>query len=133
VSSCPGVTQIWVAAGTYKPTDGTDRAATFELVNGIRVYGRFAGTETDRSERDWVANPTILSGDIGVAADTTDNCYHVVTNTGNDSTTVFDGFTVTGGHATGSQESGGGMGNNHSDPLVVNTVFKRLDTRRYHG
>ena len=38
--------EIWVAAGTYKPTTGSDRNATFALPNGVGVYGGFAGTET---------------------------------------------------------------------------------------
>ena len=43
-----GITQIWVAAGQYKPTnpaDPDDRAATYTLVDGVAVYGGFAGTE----------------------------------------------------------------------------------------
>ncbi len=40
---------IWVAAGTYYPdTSGftTDiREATFQMINGVAIYGGFAGTE----------------------------------------------------------------------------------------
>ncbi|MFM8297772.1 hypothetical protein [Microcystis aeruginosa] len=38
--------EIWVSAGTYKPTTGTDRNATFTLKNNVGIYGGFAGTET---------------------------------------------------------------------------------------
>lgn len=59
--------QIWVASGTYKPTPSTDRAASFALINGSALYGGFAGDEVALEQRDWRANPTTLSGDIGVA------------------------------------------------------------------
>src|SRR5207244_8025094 len=70
--------EIWVAAGTYKPTGTTDRTLSFPLKNGVGVYGGFNGTETQRSQRDPESNVTILSGDIGTAG-SNDNSYHVVT------------------------------------------------------
>ena len=74
--------EIWAAAGTYLPTVRTDpadpRSATFILPNGVKVYGGFAGTETSRDQRNWVAHPTILSGDLGTAGNWSDNSYHVV-------------------------------------------------------
>lgn len=117
---------IWVAGGTYKPTPGSDRTATFQLVNGVGVYGGFAGTETVLSQRDWVMHVTILSGDIGVLADNTDNSYHVVTGSANNATAVLDGFTVTGGNADGAYpyERGGGMlCDNSGDPTLTNVIF----------
>ena len=124
---CPGVTEIWVVAGTYTPTEGLDRSATFPLASGLAIYGGFAGTETILSERNWVANETILSGDIGVAADDTDNSYHVVTGNGTDSTAVLDGFTITQGNANSSEEDidivGGGMITVSGSPTLTNVVF----------
>jgi hypothetical protein len=115
-------TEIWAAAGTYKPTSGTERAATFQLVAGVALYGGFAGTETLRTQRNPAANPTILSGDISILGDTNDNSYHVVTGA---TSAVLDGFTVTAGNANGiSFESiGGGMMNNASNPTVSNVIF----------
>ena len=71
--------EIWVAAGTYQPTATADRTISFAMKNGVAVYGGFDGTETTRSERDPVANVTILSGDIGTPGVSNDNSYHVVT------------------------------------------------------
>ncbi|WP_318556644.1 fibronectin type III domain-containing protein [Geobacter anodireducens] len=114
---------IWAAAGTYTPTTGTDRSATFRLVSGVALYGGFAGTETARAERNFRANVTILSGDLGAQGNAGDNSYHVVT--GADSATL-DGFTISGGNANGtSQDSyGGGMYNDHiNSPIVANCIF----------
>ena len=122
----PG-TSVWVAAGTYRPTTGTDRAAAFALKNGVALYGGFAGTETALESRDWSANTTVLSGDIGVPSDSTDNSYHVVIGSGLDSTAVFDGFTVTSGRADGvyPSNSGGGMYIDAAGPTIGNARFWR--------
>ena len=117
--------EIWVAAGTYKPTAGTDRTATFQLKDGVALYGGFAGTETARSQRDPAVNITTLSGDIGISDDNSDNLYHVVT--GEDGATI-DGFTITAGNANsgncpGKDCYGGGMYNSTSSPAVTNVVF----------
>jgi hypothetical protein len=121
--------QIWVAEGTYLPSEpldaGDPRTATFEItgaLDGLQIYGGFDGTETTRSERDPASNETILSGDIGTTGDTADNAYHVlVFNGGNrigaNSTdnittdTVLDGLTITGGNAANSfpNNAGGGL------------------------
>ena len=88
--------EIWVARGTYKPTDGDDRDASFALIEGAALYGGFAGNETTRASRDWTLNATVLSGDIGLHGDWRDNSYHVVTGA-NEAT--LDGFTVADGAA----------------------------------
>jgi Right handed beta helix region len=81
-----GNKQIWVGKGTYmplrdhlsnsKPTN--QRTKTFHLKNGIALYGGFQGNETSLTQRNILANPTLLSGDIGIASNTTDNAYHVI-------------------------------------------------------
>ena len=111
--------EIWVAAGTHKP--GTLRTDTFQLKNGVAVYGGFAGTETARDQRNSVTNVTILSGDIG-AAGNSDNTYHVVTGT---TGATLDGFTITAGNANGVSPSnlGGGMYNYYGSPTLTNVTF----------
>ena len=55
--------QIWVAAGTYTPSARTDpddrRSATFQLINGVAIYGGFAGLEASLEERDIEPNATV--------------------------------------------------------------------------
>jgi len=110
--------EIWVAAGAYKPTTGSDRNATFLLVPGAALYGGFAGTETTRNQRNWTTNVVVLSGDIGVAGDAGDNVYHVVTANSTDAFTLLDGVTVTGGQA--SSGVGGGIHVNNGSLTIAN-------------
>jgi len=61
--------ELWVAEGVYYPdefgtTDTDDRFVYFDLPAGVSIYGGFGGFETDRSQRDFRARLTILSGDI---------------------------------------------------------------------
>lgn len=92
----PGNCEIWVARGTYYPTTDSERSATFQLKKGVSLYGGFAGREKSRALRNWQANKTVLSGDLGRKKNRSDNSYHVVTGaTG----AILDGFTITGGYA----------------------------------
>lgn len=101
--------EIWVAAGTYKPS-GTTRTSTFLLKDGLTMYGGFNGTETSRTQRNAKNNITTLSGDVNgndtttiTATETTrqDNLYHVLSVRGSAVYILVDGFTITGGNANG--------------------------------
>lgn len=64
LAGAASVTEIWVAQGTYQPTSGSDRTATFQLKDGVAIYGGFAGGETQLDQRDWQTNVTTISGDL---------------------------------------------------------------------
>ena len=54
------VSEIWVAQGTYRPDRGTaDRDVSFQLRNGLAIYGGFAGNETQRDQRNPQANRSL--------------------------------------------------------------------------
>ena len=118
--------EIWVQQGTYKPTSGTDRTISFVLKDGVSLYGGFVGTEVLRNQRTSSASLTILSGDIGVLGDVTDNSYHVMVASGVTETTVLDGFTITGGYASGLAPNsfGAGIYNDGGSPKLNNVVFE---------
>ncbi len=119
--------EIWVAQGTYYTTDGSNRFISFILRNKVSIYGGFSGGETSKAERDWVANPTIMSGDIGVIGDASDNSYHVINNKRVNDSAVLDGFTISGGNANladqNPSDKGGGMYNTLSSPTLNNCTF----------
>ena len=91
--------EVWVAQGTYTPSDTTDRRRYFRLPSGVRLYGGFAGTETAVEQRNTAQNPTVLSGDIGIRGDKSDNAYNILYAFQPDSNTLIDGFTFTDGNA----------------------------------
>lgn len=132
--------EIWVAAGVYKPTLTTTpedaRTATFQLKNGVGLYGGFAGTETARNQRNSRVNLTILSGDLdgndtisgGVVTSPANivgnNAYHVVSSVS--VTAKLDGFIITAGKADGAtpHNLGAGLYNNGGTLQVGNVTFR---------
>ena len=156
-NSCSNVREIWVAAGVYYPDEGVgqtnnDPSATFNLVEGVKLYGGFSGTETLLAQRDWETNVCILSGDIDendtntdnnyIAETSTDiiaiNSYHVLFADGSGATNItaaceLNGFVVTAGKANefnnANNSIGGGLfcnGNgvgNESSPNISNCSF----------
>ncbi|WP_161964269.1 MBG domain-containing protein [Chitinophaga flava] len=131
------ITQIWVAKGTYKPTAGTDRSISFVIPSNVAVYGGFAGTETNPSQRNIPNNPVILSGDIdnndiltgGITLNATDirgnNSYHVLQVNNTDVSTLLDGVIITGGNASGAfiDIYGGGIYTSNGNITIRNTRF----------
>jgi len=93
--------QIWVAEGTYKPTDINDTGArliSFELLDDVAVYGGFPTGGGTWFERNPATYQTILSGDIGTPNDLSDNSYHVV-KCQDVNNAILDGFTIKAGNA----------------------------------
>jgi uncharacterized repeat protein (TIGR01451 family) len=104
--------EIWVAEGTYKPKPS---GATFQLVNGIPVYGHFAGNETSINQRN-LHNPnneTILTGLLN---DYPIYAYYVVTASNVGAATILDGFTITEGYDSGIAVTGNG-------PTITNCII----------
>ncbi len=121
--------QIWIAKGTYYPSvevGGTGaRYQAFQMIEGVSIYGGFAGTETDVNQRTnygfGETNETILSGDIGTLGDNADNSYHVFNHPNDGSSlsseSILDGCTISDGNANGGGEFlGGGMLNKGLNP-----------------
>jgi predicted outer membrane repeat protein len=132
-SDTAGPAQIWVAKGTYVPTqiyapngiaggsdaeagivDPTDpHLATFNLPNvpgGLTIYGGFQAGMTSLSQRDPAQYPTILDGQEKV--------WHVVTAANDIAktgvTATLDGLTIQGGNADGP------AGSEFANPLIGN-------------
>jgi predicted outer membrane repeat protein len=150
--------KILVAQGVYKPDRGKaaalgDRAATFQLINGVVIRGGYAGCgQPDPNARDIQAYKTILSGDLNDDdepnfANNGDNSYHVVAGSGTDQTAVLVGLIIKGGMYNRSGRPtvisctfadnlawrGGGMRNYHSSPSLTNCKFSNNSARDAGG
>ena len=139
--------EIWVAEGTYFPTNCTvcstqDRSVSFNIPDGVKMLGGFAGDENRHQQRDWQKHPTTLSGNIGQAGDS-DNSFTVVFTKNVGEKTVVDGFIIAHGNANGRAQpgapsrsgagwynDGAGLGN-RSNPFLMNCVF--LDNQAFEG
>lgn len=109
---------VWVAAGTYYGDTLSDNA--FTMMEGVNVYGGFAGNEPadyDLSLRNFETNATILNGQ---------NARRVLFQPSTfDTITTWDGFTLRNGQSSG---YGGGaylLGNGRlSHCIIRNNVAK---------
>jgi hypothetical protein len=138
---------VWVASGVYYPTNDLNKDTSFTIKQGIHVFGSFSGIEKNTQQRKIKDNITILSGDIGVAKDTSDNSFNVVYIPYPDKNTVIDGFQIEYGNATstvdldpfdGRHKCGGGMYVNVKDTQIEcfssikNCIFQK-NSAKYGG
>lgn len=140
--------QIWVATGTYTPTKCTtctdaDRRYSFEIPDGIAIYGGFSGNETALNQRNWKTNPTILSGNIDGDTTIKNNSFNVIYTRNVTKETLVDGFSITDGNANDTlvagerTTSGGGWYNDgrstgyFANPSVKNCIFRNNQCRAF--
>lgn len=91
-------TEFWVAAGLYKSTQSTNRAVSFQINSGVKIYGGFAGNETDLNQRNINTNQTVLTGNIGSQSDYSDNVFQVVKLKNTSPNTRLDGLIIRDGY-----------------------------------
>lgn len=107
VNVASGGDEIWVKRGTY-----TLSSPIFVSLN-VDIYGGFEGGETKRDQRDWRRNITKIDGNYSVH-----HCFYILASA------TIDGFTITGGNATGEPEllndSGGGVFIYKAAPTIAN-------------
>lgn len=112
-STNAAILQVWIAAGTYSPNYGF----SFSIKDGVKIYGGFAGTENDISQRDLKTNITNLQG--------IRNC--VIRTKKLTAATLLDGFTISDGFnqtdSSGNNGRGGGIFNDESFLTISNCIF----------
>jgi predicted outer membrane repeat protein len=124
--------ELWVAEGTYNVITGEDDS--FEIPNGVKVYGGFDGTESNLVDRDWENNSTSLDGQSFT------NTIVYFENSSN--STILDGFTIENGDADGSNQRGQSAGAIYMDivgigtecsPQILNCIIKNNNAEKGGG
>lgn len=105
--------EIWIAKGIYLPDynpatglHSGSRTARFRLKSNVSIYGGFVGTESARNPRNWAANRTILSGDIGSPGDFSDNTRTLCVSDAGAVGILVEGVIFAGGNADDPRELG---------------------------
>jgi len=102
--------EVWIAKGTYHPVN---KQSNFLTGQNTSLYGGFNGTETNVSQRNASANPTILSADLDDNDDQgiyTDNCESLLHPSGPG--LLLDSLTLTGAVSSGHGQSGPAISSN---------------------
>jgi hypothetical protein len=94
--------EVWVGGGTY--------GENVFLRHFVTLYGGFLGNESNRDQRDWNANTTIIDGRQNGSVITVTNLLQW---------NVIDGFTIRNGNAFG----GSGINCNDSAPVIANNTI----------
>ena len=130
--------QIWVASGSYFPTEDGNQSISFVIPSGVEILGGFPNTGNPTlANRNPQTNVTTLNGDIDHDGSLANNSYTVIYTKDVDASTIVDGFTITGGNADGGVstnfpvllENGGAAwyneGSNfvNSNPTIRNCLF----------
>lgn len=115
----PAGTEVWVAKGTYRPSDGFPGSLaapptyTFLIPSGVKLYGGFDGTENNLTDRmlslTHSTNKTKLTGLLNISDPFWQNrTGYVVNMTGCEK---LDGFTISDGFVSGVKVVGFCSGN----------------------
>eukprot|EP01084_Bolivina_argentea_P150660 263075_1 len=116
------IDEIWLKGGhTYYPSSNERSSCFIARTERLKIYGGFVGSENNLSERPNTEHTkTILSGDINIINDKSDNCYHVLSFT---TEITIDRVTITDGNAN----------YNQIDDYLLTTQLKGNVINRYGG
>lgn len=118
--------EVWVAIGTYTPTQDFDRSSFFLLKDGVSLIGGFLGFEKTVQERDPLNSKSILSGEIGEAGKS-DNSFTILYSENISQASLIDGFVISDGNADFDA-------NSHSSPLTCGAGwYNRFDGENGQG
>ena len=81
--------EVWVAVPIGSANYTLALGAAYNMKDGVKIYGGFAGSETTLANRNWQTNVTVLRGNYNAVVRCSDNIT---------SNALLDGFTITNGY-----------------------------------
>ncbi|MCB0648204.1 MAG: hypothetical protein KDC49_16155 [Saprospiraceae bacterium] len=94
-NACPSVGEVWIADGFYTPNSNAGIDHAFEIKSSLGIFGGFKGLEISLNDRVLDTNfTTIISGDIGVINEVTDNSRNLFKVSDSNVEIKLDGLTM---------------------------------------
>jgi len=132
---CTNVHEIRIKEGTYYPNVVSDRTLGFQIPANVTMIGGFQSSGNPvLGDQDIDAYPTILSGDIGIPANYSDNVHNVVKVENGLDSAYLEALIIENGNADGiisEHQNGGGIHN--TAPLVLKDVIVRNNEAQNGG
>nr|WP_319401005.1 T9SS type A sorting domain-containing protein [uncultured Carboxylicivirga sp.] len=147
--------EIWLAEGTYYVTNSADASQELLIEKSVSIYGGFVGTETTVTERNWKLHPTIISGDIGVTDNLSDNSTLLINvEAADDDYVLINGVILEKAYGRGgisiirgkvdlvncivrnnyaTSYDGGGVYNRYSTTQLINCLIYNNECNRWGG
>ncbi|MDF1697721.1 MAG: alpha-amylase family glycosyl hydrolase [Saprospiraceae bacterium] len=126
-NGCSNVNEIWVKEGSYLPNTLNDRTMGFNIPANVTVIGGFQSLgNPSLGDQDINTYPTILSGDIGVTSDDSDNVHNVIVIESGLDSAYLEAIIIENGNANGAisqHQNGGGIYS--IAPVVLKNIIIR--------
>ncbi len=112
--------EVWIKAGTYIPLGPLFGNTSFNMKNGVKIYGGFNGTETALGQQNWITNRVFLKQFFNGS-----NYYPIILNNNVNGTALLDGVNINDGFFSPTDPYGVGMCNYGSSfPTISNVEFR---------
>lgn len=133
VASCRDADTVCIAEGIYLPNQSNDRTQGFVLSDSIEVFGGFPTGGSSFAQRNPAIFLTILSGDLGISDDSSDNVFHLISCPPGLTGIVLDGLHLRYANADGEDDFGKGAAVFNRGEISLNELTMTQNYGRTHG
>ena len=133
IAGCRSADSILITEGTFLPGLTNNRSQSFTIPDSTSVFGGFPSGGSAFALRDPSINVTVLSGDIGMLNDISDNTYHVIKMDSAQQNSRVDGVTISSGNSNGAGDNSQGAAVFCLGGLTLQNVIMNNNTGHSDG